>query len=259
MISVTGKRTEMQRDGFSGNRIAGGNGAKRSCQSGRREHTDPARQDPIVYVIDGDGPTRQRLFELVDTMNLSCATFDSAQAFLEQCEPDRAGCVVTELKLPDLSGPQLQQELRSRGASHPIIFLTAYPDLSLAVQAMRDGAVHFLEKPFRTNDLWNAILEAVELDARQREVERFRHQTQQRTQHLGKREGRILRLIGQGKASQEIAEELGVCVRTVELYRAELFKKIGVDSLRDLIELGLMLNWAEGREPAETIPEPLPC
>ena len=139
MISVTGKRTEMQRDGFSGNRIAGGNGAKRSCQSGRREHTDPARQDPIVYVIDGDGPTRQRLFELVDTMNLSCATFDSAQAFLEQCEPDRAGCVVTELKLPDLSGPQLQQELRSRGASHPIIVLTAYPDLSLAVRRCATG------------------------------------------------------------------------------------------------------------------------
>ena len=268
MITTVRKSKEVHASGSAKNRrsapvAAGGephpHRAIRFSRFDDRRHNPAMASPPVVYVIDGDSQTRQKLLDLVSTMNLHCETFRSVAAFVDRCDPSRAGCVVTELRLPDHNGLELQQQLQSRAWIWPVIFLTAYPDVSLAVQAMRDGAVHFLEKPLRSNELWNAILEAVELSARQRRLEHFRDQARQYTRELSSKEHSILRLIGQGKSNQEVAQELGVCVRTVELHRAALFRKLGVDSLRGLIELGILLNWAEGREPAESIPVPHPC
>jgi two-component system response regulator TtrR len=218
------------------------NGSHSESRINGHKHPVILQVMPVVYAIDGDSDTRQKLCELTETMNLGCETFDSAQDFLDRYDPARSGCVVTELKLPDLSGRQLQQQLRFQGCTSPVIFLTAHPDVSLAVQAMRDGAVHFLEKPFRTHDLWNAIEEAIQQDRRQREIEQELHELQQRTAELNEREYRVLQLLGQGKSNRDIARMMDVCVRTIELHRAHLMKKLNVESLVDAIEIGLLLN-----------------
>jgi two-component system, LuxR family, response regulator FixJ len=268
MISTAHHNVNGKTNGTAnGNGVKRGNGARRtSGANGSRPANgqkaagaDVAllavapRTSPVVYVIDADDQSQQKLHSLVQTMNLACEIFSSAREFLDQYDPTRPGCVVMELQLPDISGRQLQQQLRFLGGSTPVIFLTAYPDVSLAVQALRDGAIHFLEKPFRTHDLWTAIDDAIDHDRQRRETEGYLQALQERTCDLNARERCVLRLLGQGKSNQDIARDLDVCQRTVELHRAQLMKKLQIESLVDVIEVGLVLNYLEEQA---SLPEP---
>ena len=195
--------------------------------------------EPTVFVVDADGAIRDAVRTLVHTMNLQCEGYASGREFLEEYGPDRAGCLVLEIRIPDINGVQIQERLAAEEASLPIIFLTNQATVSIAVRAMRCGAVHVIEKPFREHELWDAIQEAIELDRSQRESARHRQALQERMEQLSEKERELLKLVAEGKAKEAMAEELGVCVRTVELRRTQLMRKLEFTAPIELIHFAL--------------------
>ncbi len=203
--------------------------------------SDVTAREPVVYIVDPDAGTRNAVRELGGMMGLCCETFASGREFLEACSRPLAGCVVLELKIPEIGGIQIQRLLKAQGNEIPLIFLTAHPELSIAVEAMRAGAVHFLQKPIRSNELWNAIQEAIETDHKRRCERNWRESLRDRVGCLTAKELEVLSLIGQGKSSRQIAAHMKVSVRTVETYRARLSKKTNVSSLRELFDIAIAL------------------
>jgi FixJ family two-component response regulator len=202
-------------------------------------------REPAVFVVDPDVATRNAVRELVGMMGMRCETYASGQELMDACSRSAAGCVVLELKIPGIGGIQIQRLLKVQGNEIPVIFLTAHPELSIAVEAMRAGAVHFLQKPLRSNELWNAIQEAVETDEKRRRERNRRECLKKRLASLTSKELEVLSLIGQGKSNRQIASHMKVCVRTVEAHRARLAKKINVSSLRELLDIAIALATAE--------------
>lgn len=198
--------------------------------------------EPTIFVVDGDAGSRDEIRNLIDIMNLRCELYASGQEFLDSYIDARPGCLVLELRVPGISGLEIQQRLVDQGSLLPVIFITARPDISIVVEAMRLGAVHFLEKPFRTHELWKAIQEALEWNRRQRELAAREQELKHRVASLTRKERQVLVMLGQGKANCEIASELGVCVRTVEIHRAKLIRKLQVSSLRELLEIGIPVS-----------------
>lgn len=198
-------------------------------------------REPIVFVVDPDAATRNAVRELVGMMGLRCETCASGQEFMDACDDSTAGCVLLELKIPGIGGIQIQRLLKARGIEIPVIFLTAHPELSIAVEAMRAGAVHFLQKPLRGNELWNAVQEAIEADQKRRRDRNQRESLKKRLASLTAKELEVLSLIGQGKSNRQVASDMEVCVRTVEAHRARLTKKINVSSLRELLDIAIAL------------------
>lgn len=192
-----------------------------------------------MFLIDSDVATRKTVRELTSTMNLACEVYASGKDFLEAYDRSRPGCVVLGLRLPDASGIEIQQSLNAGGDDIPVIFLTAHADLSIAVEAMRAGAVNFLEKPVHTRELWNSIEEAVALDRKRRRDRAWRQELAEWLQSLTAREREILDMIGQGKRTEEIASSLQIGLRSVQKHRARLTRKLGASSLWDLMKVGL--------------------
>ncbi|MBN2474311.1 MAG: response regulator transcription factor [Pirellulales bacterium] len=174
---------------------------------------------------------------LVGEMNLRCEEYDSGGAFLDSYDPADPGCLVTEVRVPDVGGLQIQERLARSGIGLPVIFLTAYPDTRTAVSAMRAGALQFLVKPFREDELWEAILEAVALDRELRREEAQLSRQRDLIECLTSKERAVLEKIIDGKPNRIISEELEICLRTVELRRASLMNKLRVESLADLLQL----------------------
>ena len=204
---------------------------------------------PTVYVIDSDQSACQSVRELVSTMNLQCEVRSSGREFLDTLDPSRPGCVVMEVRVPGISGLQLQSHLNQNGIELPLIFLTARADVSIAVEAMRLGAVHFFEKPFRVHEMWTAIHEAIELDQDRRRARAWQQQLDQRTAALTPREKQVLEFLGHGKSNRDIAAELHVCVRTVEMHRARLMKKLKLTSRNELVDLAILVSAKEPEDP----------
>ena len=190
--------------------------------------------EPTVFVVDSDTASRNAVRDLVGTMNLRCEVFASGQDFLEACREPRRGCLVVGLRVLGASGLEIQQRLLRADDPLPVIFLTADADVSIAVEAMRRGAVHFLEKPYRTHELWQAIQEAIELDRRRHERRRHRRRMRRRLAALTPKERHVLQLLRQGKPSKQIASELKLGLRMVEVHRAKLAKKLGDCAARGL-------------------------
>jgi FixJ family two-component response regulator len=192
-----------------------------------------------VFVVDPDVSTLNAVRDLVAMMGLRCETYTSGQEFTDAYSDSVAGCVILEIKIPEVGGVQIQRLLKTRKHDIPVIFLTAHPDVSIAVEAIRAGAVHFLQKPPRSNELWNAIEEALEED-RTRRRERIRRESlKERLACLTARELEILSLIGQGRSNQQIASQMNVGVRTVEVRHARLAAKLNVSSLKALLEIAI--------------------
>lgn len=188
-----------------------------------------------VYVVDHDKSTRDSIGAFVDRAGLRYVAFDTGVEFLEMYNPTQCGCILLEARLPDMSGLQLQNRLAMGGSETPVVFLTACGSIPLAVRAMRAGALNFLEKPFREDELWEAIQEAITLD-RERYDARLRElHLRERIGQLTLREERMLAAVADGKTKQEIAEDLNVSVRTVELSRARLIKKLELASPLELV------------------------
>lgn len=192
---------------------------------------------PRVFVVDDDAAVRESLALLVKSMSLAAETYASAQEFLEHYDGTRPGCLVLDIRMPLMSGLDLQQVLASRGLDVPIIFITGHGDVSMAVQAMRAGAVDFLEKPFKDQDLLDRIYQALELDRRRRAALEDAAAVRARFATLTPREREVLERIVLGQANKVIAVELALSERTVEIHRAKVMSKTAAKSLAELVAL----------------------
>jgi FixJ family two-component response regulator len=195
------------------------------------------RVDPVVFIIDDDPSMLQAIKTLVETIGIKGITFSSGQEFLQSNLPDVPSCLVLDVRLPGLSGLNLQRELSERGAQIPIIFVTGHGDIPMSVQAMKAGAVEFLTKPFRDQDLLDAIEQAIELDRASRsqrdEIAAFkrRHET------LTVREREVMYLVVAGLLNKQIASELGTSEKTVNVHRSHVMQKMQAKSLAELIRM----------------------
>ncbi len=190
-----------------------------------------------VFVVDDDEAVRTSLRLLLKSVGLPVETHAAAQEFLDQYDPDRAGCLVLDIRMPGMSGLELQQQLNDRHSITPIVFITGHGDVPMAVEAMQAGAVDFIQKPFRDQDLIDRINRALEKDREMRSSLKERDEIRRRMGQLTPREGEVLELVTQGKANKVIAGDLNVSQRTVEIHRARVMEKMGANSLAHLVRM----------------------
>ena len=190
-----------------------------------------------VFVVDDDEAVRTSLRLLLKSVGLPVETFASAQEFLDQFDPRRAGCLVLDIRMPGMSGLELQQHLNDRHSIMPIVFITGHGDVPMAVEAMQAGAVDFIQKPFRDQDLIDRINRALDKDREMRSELRERDEIRRRMSQLTPREREVLELVTQGKANKVIAGDLNVSQRTVEIHRARVMEKMGANSLAHLVRM----------------------
>ena len=198
--------------------------------------------EPTVFVVDADESTREAVCNLASTMNLPCQVFASGHEFLDAYDPSQPGCLVLEVKIPGVNGFQIQERLADQGAVLPLVFLTAQATVSIAVRAMRAGAVHFLEKPFRDHELWDTIQEAIQVDKEQRSAWIQQQELKERTAQLTSDEQMVFEMIAEGRSKKYMANKMGVCVRTVEIRQTQLMRKLRAKSALDLLRFALVAN-----------------
>ena len=192
---------------------------------------------PTVYIVDDDAAIRFAMAALMDSVTLQHEIFESADEFLEKVTEQRPGCLVLDIRMPGLGGLELQEELIKRGNTLPIIFITGHGDVPMAVDAMQKGAVDFIQKPFRDQDLLDRIREAIATDEQRREEQQVHSEIEARLGKLTKREREVFELVVTGKPNKVIAYELGVSQRTVEIHRARVMEKMEARSLADLVKM----------------------
>jgi FixJ family two-component response regulator len=195
--------------------------------------------EPTVFVVDDDRHARNSVCALVRSLGLTANAFSSAEEFLESYTSDQTGCLVTDVRMTGMSGLDLQERLKERGIELPVILLTAYPRTSSTVRAMKAGAVTLLEKPYDDDDLWDAIRNALAQDAARRAESERHSEIQERAAQLTPAERTVMNLIVQGKPNKFIATQLNLSVRTVENRRHEVFAKMGVDSVAELVKIAI--------------------
>jgi len=196
--------------------------------------------EPTVFVVDDDEGVRSALALLLKSMGQPAATYASAADFLADYDPDRPGCALLDVRMPGMSGLELQDELNRRGVVLPVIFITGHGDVPMAVEAMQRGAFDFLQKPFRDDDLAERIRRALARDRELRVAIGEKSQIQARLARLTPRERQVLELVAAGKPNKVMAAELGVSQRTVEIHRAHVMKKMGASSLAQLVRMRLI-------------------
>ena len=194
----------------------------------------------VVHVIDDDADVRQSLAFLLTSAGLTVRMHDSALAFLDVLPEVKEGCVVTDVRMPGMDGLELQRRLRQLKARLPVIVMTGHGDVPLAVEAMKSGAVDFIEKPFEDEVLLSAIRPALARQAQASDRDARATEIQQRIAKLSEREREVLDRLVAGKANKVIAFELGISPRTVEVYRANVMTKMQADSLSELVRMALI-------------------
>ena len=205
-----------------------------------------------VFVVDDDDALRDAIATFLDAEGQACETFADANVLLArfaELPPEASGCLVLDVRMPGLSGLDLQDELNARGIDMPIVFITGYGDVPSAVRAMKGGAVDFLRKPFDAETLAERIREALRLDAERRTVRCELAALQARAATLTPREREVLERVVAGQANKSVAIDLGVSERTVEIHRSHLMKKMGVRHLADLVRLKLLLDQGDSAPP----------
>ncbi len=199
--------------------------------------TPQSKQTPTVFIVDDDAAIRFAMQALMDSVNLSHEIFASADEFLEKVGDQRPGCLVLDIRMPGLGGLELQEELIKRESTLPIIFITGHGDVPMAVEAMQKGAVDFIQKPFRDQELLDRIREALATDEERRESRKHHAEVSSRLERLTNREREVFDLVVTGKPNKVIAYELGVSQRTVEIHRARVMEKMQARSLADLVKM----------------------
>ena len=197
-------------------------------------------REPTVFVVDDDEAVRNSLRLLLKSLGMPSVTLGSAEEFLAGYDTEQPGCIVLDVRMPGMSGPELQDELNRRGAVIPVIFITGHGDVPMAVEAMRHGAVDFLQKPFSDKDLVDRIQRALSADRRNRETLGAKDQIHARIATLTPRERQVLELVTLGKSNKVIAGDLGVSQRTVEIHRAHVTEKMGATSLAHLVRMTII-------------------
>jgi FixJ family two-component response regulator len=193
--------------------------------------------EPTVWVVDDDASIRNSLRWLIESIGLVVRTHGTAEDFLKAYDSTVPGCIVSDVRMPGMSGIELQQQLARRGGSVPMIFLTAHGEIPMAVHAIQEGAFDFIEKPFSNQQLLDSIRRAVTADSATREALARRTGATSRFRGLSAREQEVAERIVAGKSNKEIAAELELSTKTVEFHRAHIMKKMGAESLAGLIHV----------------------
>lgn len=200
---------------------------------------------PTVFIVDDDAPVRDSLAMLLELKGFHTRTYASAEEFLARYRPDWSGCLVLDLRMTGMSGLDLQAELTRRGIGLPVILVTAHGDVATTRTALKAGAVDFIEKPVDDGALLAAIAAAIDRDTRARRGVASRAATAERIARLTPREREVLDLVTGGKHNREIAAQLGISPRTVEVYKARLMEKLQVQRVPELVRLILELHASE--------------
>lgn len=190
-----------------------------------------------VFVVDDDAAVRDSLSLMMRSVDLQAETFESATDFLDGFDPQRAGCLVLDIRMPGISGMELHKKLNDIGSILPIIFITGHGDVPMAVEAMQRGAVDFLQKPYRDQDLLDRINAALDQDAETRKDLTEIHAIRKRMQKLTPREHEVMDLVVNGKPNKVVAADLGVSQRTVEIHRGRVMEKMRARSLAHLVRM----------------------
>jgi len=207
--------------------------------------------EPIVFVVDDDPAMREALADLIASLGLSVSAFKSAREFLERKKPDPLACLVLDVRLPGLSGLDLQRELLRMEAPIPIIFITGHGDIPMSVRAMKEGAVEFLPKPFRELDLLDAIQHALEIDRTARQERSMVAELRRRYESLTNREQEVMRLVVLGLLNKQIAGELGSSEVTVKMHRGQVMRKMKAPAIGELLRMAEKIGIAgEAAPPA---------
>jgi len=194
-------------------------------------------QAPIVFVVDDDPSVRSSLKFLIGSVGLQVESFDSAEALLRRKLPDEPSCLVLDVRLRGLSGLDFQRELAARNCHMPIIFITGHGDIPMSVRAMKAGAVEFLTKPFRDQDLLDAVRIALERDRTRREQERELTDLRRRFDSLTPREQEVISLVVSGMLNKQIADQLGTAENTIKVQRSRAMEKMNAQSLAELVKM----------------------
>lgn len=197
---------------------------------------ETAQQRPLVLIVDDDSGMRDAVGELMLSIGMDAAGYGSTKELLAKDLPDRPGCLVLDVRMPGISGLDLQKQLNARGVAKPIIFLTAYADVPMTVEAMKAGAVNFFTKPFRDQALLDAVGQAIEIDLRQRELSAQARRNAELFSSLTPRERQVFEHVAEGKLNKQIAYSLEISEVTVKLHRGNVMRKMQVRSLAELMK-----------------------
>ena len=200
------------------------------------------QSDSIVFVIDDDPSVRESIESLMRSVGMRVEAFASAQEFMTSTRPDAPACLVLDVRMPGLSGLDLQRELLDAGISIPVIFITGHGDIPMSVRAMKAGAIEFLTKPFRDQDLLDAITQAIGRDRTQRSQNAEIAGVRQRLEQLTPRERQVMELVVSGLLNKQIAARLKISEITVKLHRHQVMEKMKVDSLAELVRIAEKIN-----------------
>ena len=195
--------------------------------------------DPTVFIVDDDEAVRSALSFLLETENLHARSFDSAETFLESIDPTQPGCMLLDVRMPGLSGLELQQILRDKQIIIPVIIMTGYADVPMAVQAMKAGAVDFIEKPFDNDRLLQQVQNCLQMCDEIQSGQVMQQVALEKIGRLTRRERQVMDMLVEGHQNRVIAAKLGISPRTVEIHRARVMEKLDAHSLSDVVRIAM--------------------
>lgn len=201
-----------------------------------------SHSEPVVFIVDDDTPLRESLGSLLRSIGLRVELFGSVAEFMQYQRPDTASCLVLDVRLQGSSGLDFQNELAAAGINVPIVFITGYGDIAMTVRAMKAGAVDFLTKPFREQDLIDAVCAAHNRDKQRRESARYADDLHERHQLLSAREQTVMALAASGLMNKQIAGEIGLSEITVKIHRGQAMRKMGARSFADLVRMAEVIS-----------------
>jgi two-component system response regulator FixJ len=198
--------------------------------------------EPTVFVVDDDQAMRTSLKWLIESIGMRVRTFESANAFLSSYYPGQAGCLLLDVRMPGMSGLELQSYLSRQEIQLPVIIITGHGDVAMAVRAMKSGAMDFIEKPFDDENLLRSIRNALDYDQKRRSLQAERAEVAARLAELTPREHEVMDMVTEGRSNREIATALGVSAKTVEAHRARVMDKMRAGSLAELVRMALLAS-----------------
>lgn len=193
----------------------------------------------IVYIIDDDDAVRDALCMLVESVEMPYKSYENALSFLDDFNLNLRGCAIVDIRMPGMNGLELQKRLKQKKATLPIIFITGHGDIPMAVEAIRNGALDFMRKPIREQDLLDRLQEAMSLESDEHAINERLAIQREALQSLTKRESEVFNLVADGKANKVVAHELDISERTVEVHRSQVMKKLSARSLAELVKIKL--------------------
>jgi FixJ family two-component response regulator len=196
----------------------------------------------VVHVIDDDVSMRSALEELFDTVGLATRTYGAARDFLNSGFTDTPGCMVIDIRLPDMNGLEFQAQLTQAGVRLPVVMMTGYGDIPMSVRAMKRGAVDFLPKPFRGQDMLDAVMTAIERDRQRRTADSNIAQVQERFATLSARQQQVMLLVTAGKMNKQVAGDLGISEITAKIHRGQAMRKMAARTLADLVRMAEVIK-----------------